>query len=126
LSLARKFFDERYKNGVAINPNAAKIENKIETGEVTIVEYISGSKICDIYKLYLGRWPKERFTIIGDMSRYDVFLERLSELLGHEITAEHVKRKMSYGLDISDEEEAEIRDFLAEGFKWYRSFIDGI
>jgi hypothetical protein len=117
---------QHHKSGVSINPNAAKMAYQLESGETTIVQYISRSGMAEIYKLYLARWPKERFTLIGDMSRYDVFLDQLSTLLNNEIKADNVKRKMVYNLEISEEDEAKIRDLLADDYEWYRAFIADI
>ena len=114
---------ERYRKGVALNPKAKLCAMRIESGEMSILQYVIQTRMFGVYELYLCRWPKQRFTLIGDMTGYDAFLDRLSDLMGCELKKTEMRRKMDYVIEIPEETAAEIKSLLAEEYEWYKDFI---
>jgi hypothetical protein len=105
-----------------VTGNSASVLGRLKSGELPIDKFLNGSGRARYYKLYLDYWPRERFGLIGDMSDYAGFLQRLGDLLGVELSAGVVERKGDQHLTIDPEQEERIRYLLREDYAWYDKF----
>lgn len=102
--------------------NSAAVLGRIKSGELPIDRFLNSSGRARYYDLYLGHWPRERFALVGDMSDYAGFLDRLGQKLGITLDAGVVERKGEQHLEISPELEKRMRYLLRADYDWYNRF----
>jgi len=102
--------------------NSPAVLERIRSGDLPIDKHLNGSGRARYYKLYLNHWPRERFGLVGDMSDYPGFLDRLGKLLRVQLSADVVERKGEQRLTIDPEQEERIRYLLRDDYAWYNQF----
>jgi hypothetical protein len=114
----------RARKGPRADPQVAITAKLLESGELSPSEWVKRYGLRSIYRQYLGYWPKERFSIVGDTSRYASFVEQLGEMTGITLDPE-VRERQNQGslLEVTDAEEKKIRWWLRDEYDWYNAFV---
>lgn len=116
----------RHEKGLNLDPAAARSIAQLASGEVSFATWLSRIGASQLYSLYLDRWPREKFTLVGDARRYSEFLADLGELLGIslDVAVQERPRDTSIELNISEDEEKRARALLREETEYYRSMTE--
>lgn len=102
--------------------NSAAVLGRIKSGELPLDRFLNSSGRARYYELYLCHWPRDRFDLVGDMSDYAGFLDRLGKQLGIKLSAGVVERKGQQHLEITPEQEQRMRYLLRGDYDWYNQF----
>src|SRR5690606_1547202 len=80
-----KYLFYRAKHVPNAEPSVRALAKLFESGELTPSDWVRKHGAWKMYQQYLAYWPRSRFTLVGDTSRYQEFTDQLNELAGIQI-----------------------------------------
>jgi len=121
----------RYNNNrLAMNHLSKSTAEKILSGETKFANWCKEYDMARYYKHYLNYWDSGKFEFVGDLSRYDLFIARLSDYLKTDLSTDVIEREnKNYFLKKSDVSGSEIeraKNIMAKEYEWYEKFTNGI
>jgi hypothetical protein len=107
------------------SPNVRARARVLRSGRLSLPEWVERFGSDQIYNLYLARWPRERFQLIGTTNQFAEFSEKLSCLTGVSLDPTIMERKQdSAHFPITASDAAAIRDMLRAEYEWFNAFTE--
>jgi hypothetical protein len=107
-----------------LKPQRLAFYQAVASGRIGFLDYCRRTNCANIYKQYLGRWPSERFLLVGDTHDYGDFVDRFNRLFGTKLTEDvHLRKREEQASTVSEADMAKLRELLKDEIDWYGGFV---
>lgn len=118
------FWRARHRPG-AVDPETRRVAEMLASGERSVAQWVRKSGIAETYRLYLARWPRERFALVGDTSCLATFLQRLGDMLGIALDASVRERQHADPeFKVDEAQRRQLLELLRDEYTWYDALRD--